>query len=160
MILEFVTNSMDKEFFVFYGAKIFITVRVFRFPLRCRWDLRSSTLFLKMGPIGCPETPVTNYQLRCVTSQKGGDFLHYRVHKNSRLVDTFFQMSPVRMLTHSFFSIWRRHLESDVSCGLQTAKSSWRLRWYATAQPCQLRSKHLLWFISWTRSHTGSSKVS
>jgi hypothetical protein len=27
---------------------------------------------LKMGPIGCPETSI-NTNLRCVTSQKGGD---------------------------------------------------------------------------------------
>ena len=34
---------------------------------------RSSSWSLNMGPIGCPETSVDKYQIRCVTAQKSED---------------------------------------------------------------------------------------
>lgn len=61
MILEFVTDSMDKQCFVLCGATVFITARDLRSPSLSKRDLYSCAWRLKVGPISCPQTSLTNF---------------------------------------------------------------------------------------------------
>jgi hypothetical protein len=94
-VLFYGVHITTTEILLFYKQRHIL--RDFRLPTRCKWDLRSSgilrsvdyswtTWASKMGPIGCSETSVTNYQHSCVKSQKNAG-LYYTFYFSFPLSD-------------------------------------------------------------------------
>ena len=105
----------------------------------------------KMGPIGCPETSVTNYQSTLVTSQKSGGNLKLRLSETnecmvpSRLTEQPAELCPVKRrnvtFKYHFGTVWPRASSINISFQRSNYLTDQETTTKVTVQWCNINTR-------------------